>query len=171
MINLTNRSVRAANKKQLLEAKKTGLKISVKIIGISNCERCCNGLPEEDLETEIANQRLPYFDCPRMKLDKAYKFCAAVYGMHVLRGEDGLPLKVDKVKTNSIEHTHIRQRKPYNPNTKYGRKKLREQAKQEYENMSTEDKVYQNIKVILILAIICLFMWFILGTEGFLKWL
>lgn len=32
------------------------------------------------------------------------------------------------------------QRKPYNPNTPYGRKKLREQARENYNNLTPEEK-------------------------------
>lgn len=32
------------------------------------------------------------------------------------------------------------QRKPYNPNTKYGRRKIREQFQERYDNMSSEEK-------------------------------
>jgi len=33
------------------------------------------------------------------------------------------------------------QRKPYNPNTKYGRKKLREQSFENYENLTPNKKL------------------------------
>lgn len=62
------------------------------------------------------------------------------------------------------------QRKPYNPNTAYGRRKLREQGRKEYEQSTPEEKRNKNVIGIIILVVVCLLMWAILGTDGFLKW-
>lgn len=66
-------------------------------------------------------------------------------------------------------------RKEYNPNTKYGRKKLREQAREEYERMTPEEKEKHNtfgcITTFIILIIICGIIFIFSGSEGLLKWL
>jgi hypothetical protein len=63
------------------------------------------------------------------------------------------------------------QRKPYNPNTAYGRRKLREQAHKEYQQLSPDDKFTRNVIGIIVIVVICLLMWGLLGTEGFMKWM
>ena len=60
--------------------------------------------------------------------------------------------------------------KTYNLNTKYGRRKAREQAYRHYNELSPEKKAEHNFIAIIILVIICLLMWLLLGTDGFLKW-
>lgn len=67
------------------------------------------------------------------------------------------------------------QRKPYNPNTAYGRKKLREQAQQHYENMPPEEQEnhdFTKFIIVLIIVIVVLSIGFACGnTHGALKWL
>ena len=62
------------------------------------------------------------------------------------------------------------QRKPYNPNSKYGRKKLREEAYRNYENLPPDQKADHNAWIWIIGIIICIVMFLILGKDGFLKW-
>jgi hypothetical protein len=67
------------------------------------------------------------------------------------------------------------QRKPYNPNTKYGRRKLREQAQQTYENLSPEGKREWNamgcIIAIIIIVVVGGIIWLLAGPQAALKWL
>lgn len=67
------------------------------------------------------------------------------------------------------------QRKPYNPNTKYGRKKLREQAYRNYEQMTPQQKDDHNmlgcVVTIVILAIVGGIVYLFSGSEGLVKWL
>lgn len=67
------------------------------------------------------------------------------------------------------------QRKPYNPNTKYGRKKLREEYYQKYENMNADEKSeHNNLTFILMLIAIVVFggiAYLIGGPEALLSWL
>ena len=67
------------------------------------------------------------------------------------------------------------QKKPYNPNTAYGRRKLREQAAQNYSNMTPQQqKDYDSTKlwVILVLIIIVGGLILLIGGSGALtKWL
>lgn len=60
--------------------------------------------------------------------------------------------------------------KTYNLNTKYGRRKAREQAQKHYNELPPDKKVEHNVIGIIIIIIICLIMWLLLGTDGFLKW-
>lgn len=66
-------------------------------------------------------------------------------------------------------------KKEYNPNTKYGRKKLREQARQEYEEMSPKEKEEHNTAVFFLTLIFIIIFGGIAymagGLEGLLKWL
>lgn len=62
------------------------------------------------------------------------------------------------------------QRKPYDSNTSYGRKKIREQAQKYYEELPPEDKSTHNLLATVIMVIICIIMFLILGADGFLKW-
>ncbi len=48
------------------------------------------------------------------------------------------------------------QRKPYNPNTAYGRRKLREQGLKEYNELPPDKKFDRNILGIVILIVVCL---------------
>lgn len=70
------------------------------------------------------------------------------------------------------------QRKPYNPNTKYGRRKLREQAQYNYDNGTPEyRRDIDNIKIVVwlvvlgIAALFGLMVYATSGTEGLIKWL
>lgn len=66
-------------------------------------------------------------------------------------------------------------KKPYNPNTKYGRKKLREQAAERYEQMSPAEKVDHQalyfVVIIIIIAVVGLIFYLAGDMEGFKKWL
>lgn len=62
------------------------------------------------------------------------------------------------------------QRKPYNSNTSYGRKKLRDQAQKYYDQLPPEEKSNHNILGTLIIIVVCVIMFLILGADGFLKW-
>lgn len=66
--------------------------------------------------------------------------------------------------------------KQYNLNTKYGRKKAREQAAQNYQNMNSEQRVEQDtMGCLVIIAIIIIVAIFIYASGGnskdLLKWL
>jgi hypothetical protein len=69
------------------------------------------------------------------------------------------------------------QRRPYNPNSKYGRQKLREQAHYNYVNGTSEyRKDIDNIGaavwavIIIILIIVGVIIYSISGVEGLRKW-
>lgn len=65
--------------------------------------------------------------------------------------------------------------KPYNPHTKYGRKKIRQQALQYSNSLPREERknfnLISNFFTIIVLAIICAFIFLTSGSEGLLKWL
>jgi hypothetical protein len=67
------------------------------------------------------------------------------------------------------------QRKPYNPNTVYGRRKLREQAQQSYENMTPSEKSEVDAWKwgCLLIVIVAVILYAILTGDwnGALKWL
>lgn len=67
------------------------------------------------------------------------------------------------------------QRKPYNPNTKYGRKKLREEYYARRANMSDEERFendsFSCLFTAIILIVIGALIFFIGGSESLLKWL
>lgn len=67
------------------------------------------------------------------------------------------------------------QRKPYNPNTKYGRKKIREEYNQNYNNMSSDEKSEHNtlVFIFMIIAIIVFggIIFLIGGSDALFKWL
>jgi uncharacterized protein YqhQ len=72
----------------------------------------------------------------------------------------------------------MRQYRSYNPNTKYGRRKLREQAYERISNYTPQEKAeYDKTKfgcslVILIIFIVaCLLIYLILGPEALIEWL
>lgn len=72
----------------------------------------------------------------------------------------------------------MRQRKPYNPNSAYGRRKLREQAAYNYANATPEEKAARDEigcwvwAIVLAIVIIIGIIGFSSGNEkGFLKWL
>jgi hypothetical protein len=57
--------------------------------------------------------------------------------------------------------------KQYNPNTKYGRKKLREQAAQNYANMSPEEREkHDSMGCLITMLIIAVVVFFILAAGG-----
>lgn len=69
----------------------------------------------------------------------------------------------------------MNQRKPYNPNTKYGRKKLREQYYQNYNNMTSDEKSEHN-SLVFIFTIIAIILFggialLIGGPKALLSWL
>jgi hypothetical protein len=66
--------------------------------------------------------------------------------------------------------------KQYNPNTKYGRKKAREQAAQNYANMTPEEKAKHDsngcLVSVIIIVIVAIFFFAAGGnSSGFLKWI
>lgn len=67
------------------------------------------------------------------------------------------------------------QRKPYNPNSNYGRKKLREQAAEEFEKLTPAQKADRQAKgvliFIIILAVVFLLFWLTGNPQGFVKWM
>lgn len=70
------------------------------------------------------------------------------------------------------------QRKPYNPNTKYGRRKLRDQAHYNYVNGTPEyrrevDNIGAIVWVVIIAIVIIIgfIIYSVSGVEGLLKWL
>lgn len=65
----------------------------------------------------------------------------------------------------------LAQRKPYNPNTAYGRRKLREQSQQTYENLPEDEKHNWDMAKFIILLIIVILAFVLLGQKDALKWL
>lgn len=69
----------------------------------------------------------------------------------------------------------LHQHKPYNPHTKYGRRKLREQAVQNYENMTPAKRnEYDSWKAgcIIIIILTALIIAAITGNwSGFARWM
>ena len=70
------------------------------------------------------------------------------------------------------------QRKPYNPYTQYGRRKLREQAYRNIENYSPEEKEDYNkfncgcqIAILIAFIIACVLIYLIAGEEALMDWL
>jgi hypothetical protein len=66
--------------------------------------------------------------------------------------------------------------KQYNPNTKYGRKKAREQAAQNYDNMTPEQKAQYDSDGCIVMAIIIGIVAIIIFASGgnstdLMKWL
>jgi hypothetical protein len=66
------------------------------------------------------------------------------------------------------------QRKPYNPNTAYGRKKLREEAARNYANMPPEQRRERDTWGCLIMIIIAIVfggcIYLIGGEKALMKW-
>lgn len=62
------------------------------------------------------------------------------------------------------------QKKPYNPNTAYGRRKLREQSQKYYDELPQDKKNEHDLLKIVIVIIICIVMFLLLGAKDFLKW-
>jgi uncharacterized protein YqhQ len=70
------------------------------------------------------------------------------------------------------------QRKPYNPNTAYGRRKMREEAYNRISNYTSEEKAeYNKIKfgcgaiMFVGFIIVCFLIYVISGPEALIKWL
>lgn len=66
----------------------------------------------------------------------------------------------------------------YNPSTKYGRRKAREQAYRNIENYTPEEKnEYNKIKfgcgftIFIIFIVVCVLIFLIAGPEALIKWL
>lgn len=62
------------------------------------------------------------------------------------------------------------QKKPYNPNTAYGRRKMREQSQKYYDELPQDKKNENDLTKFIVLVIICIIMFFLLGAKNFLKW-
>ena len=67
------------------------------------------------------------------------------------------------------------QRKPYNPNTKYGRRKLRDEYYQNYNNMNSNEKSEHDWRVFVITLITIIVFggiaFLIGGPDALLSWL
>lgn len=67
------------------------------------------------------------------------------------------------------------QRKPYNPNTKYGRRKLREDHYRRVENMTDEERSKLEANtfgcMLLFLIIGGLIVFLLFGGDGLMRWL
>lgn len=67
------------------------------------------------------------------------------------------------------------QRKPYNPNTKYGRRKLNQAHYKRMAEMSQEDRDDVNLRAggcfLLFLIIGGLIIYLLFGAEGLIRWL
>ncbi len=67
------------------------------------------------------------------------------------------------------------QRKPYNPNTAYGRRKLREEAETNYRNdtpQGQQDRDNMGCIVIIIIVVIAFLIFAATGNiNGFFKWM
>jgi hypothetical protein len=66
------------------------------------------------------------------------------------------------------------QRKPYNPNTAYGRKKLSEENAEWKANLPPEERAkvesFSFFSVLLIVGVIILIIYLFSGSEGVMKW-
>lgn len=71
----------------------------------------------------------------------------------------------------------MRQRRPYNPNTKYGRKKLRQQIAYKYQHDPAYRKDYDNISgcvwlvVFVIIIAVFVLIYVTKGEHAAIKWL
>jgi hypothetical protein len=71
------------------------------------------------------------------------------------------------------------QRKPYNPNTAYGRRKLREEAQRNYENMTPEQRAevdsyktgFMLIFIVIVIVAVIIYIAATGDTKGALRWL
>jgi len=59
------------------------------------------------------------------------------------------------------------QRKPYNPNTQYGRKKLREQATENYNNLDPESKKDADFIGCIFVIVIAIIGFLLFGPKWF----
>jgi hypothetical protein len=66
------------------------------------------------------------------------------------------------------------QRKPYNPNTAYGRKKMREEYQAHFNSLPTEEQEkIESDKTLLYLVIVVVFAliaYLVGGSQGLVKW-
>lgn len=66
-------------------------------------------------------------------------------------------------------------KKPYNPNTAYGRRKLREQSALNYANMTEVEKNNHDTSKFLVGLVILIvvggLIFILSGTDGLIKWL
>lgn len=63
------------------------------------------------------------------------------------------------------------QRKPYNMNTAYGRRKAREQARETYDNLPPDKKNDWDAAAIVIIVIVIILAIILLGPKDAAKWL
>lgn len=67
------------------------------------------------------------------------------------------------------------QRKPYNPNSKYGRKKIREEYYYNRQNMSQDERFESDrdstIITVVVIAVIFILIFLILGKGAAFNWL
>lgn len=67
------------------------------------------------------------------------------------------------------------QRKPYNPNTKYGRRKMREQYYERRANMTSDEKFENDsmscLFAVVILVVIGGLIFLVGGSDALLQWL
>lgn len=70
------------------------------------------------------------------------------------------------------------QYKPYNPNSKYGQRKIREQAYERISNYTPEEKAEYNKKkfgcsilIFIAFIIVCVLILIISGPEALIEWL
>ena len=80
-----------------------------------------------------------------------------------------LQKNLEELKNQANTFDSSRQKK-YNLNTKYGRRKWREEGLKEYQKLSADEKINRNVIGILIVVMICIIMYFLLGQDGFFKW-
>ena len=107
------------------------------------------------------------------------------YGIRfTMRGSRKIDWEYDSKEMRDKEIAEIRdlkkpkqlaQKKPYNPNTSYGRKKLREQAQNTYDNLPPKQKKEwdSNKAIVIVLIVVVIFIIFLAtgNSSGFLKWL
>lgn len=72
----------------------------------------------------------------------------------------------------------MRQYKQYNPNTKYGRRKMREQANNNIANYTPEEKNEYNkyklgceFTIFIIFIVVCIMIIVVAGPEALIRWL
>lgn len=72
----------------------------------------------------------------------------------------------------------MRQYKQYNPNTKYGRRKMREQANNNIANYTPEEKNNYNkyklgceFTIFVVFIVVCLLIIVVAGPEALIRWL
>lgn len=143
-------------------------------VRISTAPNCCDGckkLAERIYTLEEAYRLMPV---PNKQCNKeGYHFCRCRYIATAKRDAEGR-LILKNVPAESEPVPQRRQRKPYNPNTKYGRRKLREERAEYRASLSPgERKEYdaqQVVIYILIIAVICVVLYLIGGERAVTKW-